>query len=80
MQTIKTLAEGQLVIPAEIRLRFGIVPGALVEIREADDHLEIYPLPHDPIAAFRGSLKADISMGDALIEEHRQDRESHADI
>lgn len=78
MQTVKTLAKGQIVIPAEIRQRFGIKPGTLVEIREVGDHLEIHPLPADPIAAFRGSLKADRSLADALTREHQQEVERDA--
>jgi AbrB family looped-hinge helix DNA binding protein len=75
MQTVKTLAKGQIVIPAELRERYGIKPGTRLEIREAADHLEIYTLPDDPIAAFRGSLKTEDSLADALIEEHRQEVE-----
>jgi AbrB family looped-hinge helix DNA binding protein len=73
MRIMNVLNKGQIVIPAEIRKRFGLKPGTSVEIREAGDHLEIYPLPVDPIAAFRGSLKGGESLADALVEEHRQE-------
>jgi AbrB family looped-hinge helix DNA binding protein len=73
MHTVRTLAKGQIIIPVETRQRFGIKPGGLIEIREAGDHLELYPLPDDPGAAFRGSLKADTSLADELIREHRQE-------
>jgi AbrB family looped-hinge helix DNA binding protein len=79
MRIIKILAKGQIVIPANMRQRFGIKPGTLVEIREAGDHLEIYPLPEDPIAAFRGTLKTGGSLADALIREHKQEIEREAD-
>lgn len=75
MQTVTTLAKSQIIIPAELRERYGIKPGIRLEIREAGDHLEIYTLPDDPVAAFRGSLKAEESLAEALIEEHRQDVE-----
>ena len=71
MQTLNVLNKGQVVIPAELRQRLGIKPGHVVEIRDADDHLELYPLPADPLAAFRGSLKQDVSLADELIEEHQ---------
>jgi AbrB family looped-hinge helix DNA binding protein len=71
MQTMNVLSKGQIVIPAEIRHRYGIKPGTPVEIREVGDHLELYLLPADPITAFRGSLKAVDSLSDQLIEEHR---------
>ena len=71
MQTLNVLNKGQIVIPADIRRRYGIKPGMAVEIREVGDHLEIYPLPPDPIAAFRGSLTGADSLADGLIDEHR---------
>lgn len=70
MRRVNVLNKGQIVIPAEIRQRLGIKPGTAVELREAEDHFEVYPLPADPIAAFRGSLKAVSSLVDQLIEEH----------
>jgi len=70
MQTLNVLNKGQVVIPAELRQRLGIKPGHVVELRDAGDHLEIYPLPGDPLVAFRGSLKQDISLANELIQEH----------
>ena len=75
MQTIETLANGQIVIPANLRQRFGIKQGSRLEIRQANDHLELYVLPDDPISLFRGSLKEEASMAAELIEEHRQEVE-----
>jgi AbrB family looped-hinge helix DNA binding protein len=73
MQTIRTLAKGQVVIPAEVRRRLGIAPGDLLEIRVVDDHIELAPLPDDPIAAFSGSLRGGDSLAGGLIEEHRRE-------
>jgi AbrB family looped-hinge helix DNA binding protein len=70
MQTLNVLSKGQVVIPAELRQRLGIKPGHPVELRDAGDHLELYPLPTDPLAAFRGSLKQGVSMANELIDEH----------
>jgi AbrB family looped-hinge helix DNA binding protein len=71
MQTLNVSNQGQVVIPAELRQRLGIKPGHVVELRDAGDHLKIYPLPVDPLVAFRGSMKQDISLGNELIEEHK---------
>lgn len=71
MQTLNVLNKGQVVIPAELRQRLGIKPGHMVEIRDAGDHLELYPLPADPLTAFRGSLKQGVSLANDLIEEHK---------
>lgn len=70
---MNVLSKGQIVIPAEIRHRYGIKPGTPVEIREVGDHLELYLLPSDPIVAFRGSLKTADSLAKQLIEEHRKE-------
>lgn len=73
MQTLNILSKGQVVIPVELRQRYGIKPGTVIEIRDAGDHLELYPLPNDPVAAFRGSLKPDVSLANELIEEHKRE-------
>ncbi|MEQ1546681.1 AbrB/MazE/SpoVT family DNA-binding domain-containing protein [Methyloglobulus sp.] len=70
---MNVLNKGQIVIPAEIRHRYGIKPGTPLEIREVGDHLELYLLPADPIVAFRGSLKTTDSLINQLIEEHKQE-------
>jgi AbrB family looped-hinge helix DNA binding protein len=75
MQTINVLSKGQVVIPAEIRQRYGMKAGHVIEIRDAGDHLELYPLPTDAVAAFRGSLKQDMSVANALIVEHKNEVE-----
>ena len=54
-------------------------PRHVIEIRDAGDHLEFYPLPADPLQAFRGSLKQDISLANELIEEHKLEVKRDAD-
>lgn len=71
MQALKALNKGQVVIPAELRQRFGIMPGNRIEIRDAGDHLELHSLPLDPVEAFQGSLKQDVSLADELIDGHK---------
>jgi AbrB family looped-hinge helix DNA binding protein len=78
VQTVRTLAKGQIVIPADVRDRYGIRPGTRLELREAKDHLEIFVLPDNPVSAFRGSLKAGVSLADELAAEHRAEVERDA--
>ena len=73
MLIVRTLAEGQIVIPAELRRQLDIEPGSLLEVRAVGDHLELYLLPRDPVSAFRGSLKAGRSLAQELIEDHREE-------
>ncbi len=75
MHTVRTLAKGQVVIPAEVRGRFGIQSGILLELTVVDDHIELRPLPRDPVAAFCGSLARGESLADGLMTEHRAEVE-----
>ena len=63
MQTLNVLNKGQVVIPAELRQRLGIKPGHVVELRDAGDHLEIYPLPTDPFGGFSRLLETGYLFG-----------------
>lgn len=71
MLTVRTLAKGQIVIPAAIRERFGIASGTLLNLEICGDHIELTPVPKDPIAAFCGSLAGGDSLAEGLTKEHR---------
>ncbi len=73
MQTARTSSKGQIVIPKHIRDKVGLKPGSLVEVKLANDHIEIIPLPGDPIKAFRGALIGRKSFAGQLIKEHRRE-------
>ncbi|MFZ5593333.1 MAG: AbrB/MazE/SpoVT family DNA-binding domain-containing protein [Pseudomonadota bacterium] len=73
MLTVRTLAKGQVVIPAELRKQLAIEPGSLLEVSVVGDHIELRPAPRDPIAAFCGSLAGGESLAEGLMEEHRQE-------
>ena len=49
MAIVKTYAKGQIIIPKDLRAKLGILPGRKVSLRLFDDHLELRPLPDDPI-------------------------------
>jgi bifunctional DNA-binding transcriptional regulator/antitoxin component of YhaV-PrlF toxin-antitoxin module len=55
MKTATISRGGQLSVPAEIRHRWGVTR---VVIEDRGDALIVRPLPEDPIAAARGSLRA----------------------
>lgn len=85
MHIARMYPRGQILIPPKLRERYGLQLGSRLEIREADDHLEIYALPDDApddrppngVAAFRGSLKAERSLAEQLLLEHGQDGGDH---
>jgi len=61
MPVVKTSSKGQIVIPVEIRKKFGIKPGQKVN--------------EDPIKALRGILKGKPSLTKSLLAERKKDRE-----
>ena len=73
MTVVKASSKGQIVIPKEIRKRLGITPGKRLLFRVVEDHAEITPLPDDPIAALRGTLKGGKSLSKALLAERKKD-------
>jgi bifunctional DNA-binding transcriptional regulator/antitoxin component of YhaV-PrlF toxin-antitoxin module len=59
MKAAKINLRGQVLIPAEVRRRWAT---SRVVIEDQDDRLVVRPLPDDPIAALRGSLKGEITV------------------
>ena len=74
MPIVKTYAKGQIVIPKEIREVLGIKPGKQLSIKLVDDHVEIRPLPNDPIEFLTGILKDHPkSLAGELLKERKKD-------
>lgn len=74
MPTVVTSAKCQVVIPKKERERVGIKPGSRVVVEAVDDHIEIRPLPDDPVEHFCGYFKKGSSLTGALLEERRKER------
>ena len=75
MGTAKVSRKGWVVIPREIRKRYGIKPGDQVQIVDHGGRIAIVPALNDPIRQSRGLLKGMPKLTDALLKERRQDRE-----
>jgi AbrB family looped-hinge helix DNA binding protein len=74
MQIVKTHAKGQIVIPKDMREALGIGPGKSVSVKLVDDHLELRPLPDDPIEYLTGFFKGyPTSMASELVAEREGD-------
>ena len=74
MPIVKTYAKGQIVIPKEIRDVLGIKPGKQLSIKLVGDHVEIRPLPNDPIEFLTGIFKDHPkSLADELLKERGKD-------
>lgn len=73
--TAKVSKKGWIVIPKEIRERYGIKPGDEVHLYDFDDRIILVPLMKDPIKELRGILKGGPSLTKALLEERRKEKE-----
>jgi AbrB family looped-hinge helix DNA binding protein len=76
MAIVKTYAKGQIIIPKHLRTKLGILPGKKVSLRLVDDHLELRPLPDDPIEFLTGFFKDHpLSLSDELLRERKNDND-----
>jgi AbrB family looped-hinge helix DNA binding protein len=75
MAAVTVSKKGWVVIPSEIRRRYGIRPGDKVHIVDYAGRIALIPAAEDPIAAGRGMLKGAPSLTKALLEDRRRDLE-----
>lgn len=75
MTTLTISKKGWVVIPAELRKKYQLLPGTEVVIVDYGGVLSILPKAKDPIEKGAGLLKGTDSLTEAIIEEHRQERE-----
>ncbi len=73
MPTVVTSAKGQVVIPKKERDRVGLRPGMRASVTVVDDHIEIRPVPDNPVEHFHGYFKKGPSLTKALLDERRKD-------
>ena len=73
MATIKTLAKGQIVIPAELRKRLHIRPGTEMQIMEYSGIIYLIPPVDDPINAACGLLPSKPSLSEKLLKERKNE-------
>lgn len=73
MATVITSTKGQVVIPKKERETIGIKPGSKVIVEAINDHIEIRPLPDNPVEYFCGIFKEGTSLTRALLKERKED-------
>ena len=66
--------KGQVVIPAELRERYGMSPGTRVAFEAKGDVIILRPITDSYIESLRGCLKGP-SLSEMREREHRKDRE-----
>lgn len=52
----KVSAKGQVVIPEDLRRKYGIDSGDLVMVEDSEAGIRVLPLPRDPLRAIAGRL------------------------
>jgi len=73
MSIVTTSAKGQVVIPKKEREKVGIKPGKKVIAKAVEDHIEIRPLPENPVEYYCGIFKKGSSLTKALLRERKKD-------
>jgi AbrB family looped-hinge helix DNA binding protein len=72
---VKLSHKGWVVIPAELRQKYGLKPGANLQVIDYGGVLAIVPTFKDPVKEGAGMLRDGDSLTQAIVDEHRQERE-----
>jgi AbrB family looped-hinge helix DNA binding protein len=73
MAVTQLSTKGQVLIPKQLRRKFGLKPGGKVHLTEEEGRLVLTPVPLDPIATATGFLKGKYSLTADLRREHREE-------
>ena len=71
---VKLSQKGWIVIPAEMRKKYRLEPGANLQVVDYGGVLAIVPAFKHPVRDGAGILKGDTSLTNLIVEEHRQER------
>ena len=66
--------KGQIVIPAELRRKYGITPNTRIAIVDTGNEIILRPITEQYLKKLQGSLKGSGAL-DVLLEERQKDRE-----
>jgi AbrB family looped-hinge helix DNA binding protein len=75
-QTISS--KGWVVIPADLRKKYGLKPGDAVNVVDYGGVLALVPVLKDPVEQSRGMLAGLGPLTEELVEEHRREVEAEA--
>ena len=79
MYTAKVSTKGWVVIPKDLREKYGLKQGMRVKIVDYGDLLALVPLPDDPVEALHGMLEGGPSMTADLLAERARERAREKD-
>ena len=75
----KVTSKGQIVIPKQIRIKYGITPQTVAHWVEKDDSIMMVPDLEDPIESARGMFKRS-GLLDKLLENKKVERMLESNI
>jgi AbrB family looped-hinge helix DNA binding protein len=73
MSIVTTSIKGQVVIPKKEREKLGLKPGSKLMVKAAGDHIELYPLPENPVEYFCGIFAEGPSLAEALLKDRKEE-------
>jgi AbrB family looped-hinge helix DNA binding protein len=74
MHTATVSTKGWVVIPKDLRDKYGLRKGTRVQVVEYDQALALIPLPDDLAEALHGMLEDGPSLTADLLAEHARER------
>ena len=76
MTIVKTLAKGQIVIPADLRKKYRIEPGKELHLMDYNGIIYLIPQSDDPVSTATGILPGKPSLTKELLKERKKDARS----
>jgi AbrB family looped-hinge helix DNA binding protein len=74
MDTATVSTKGWVVIPKELRDKYGLKKGSRVQVLDYGELLALIPLPDDPVKALHGMLEGGPSLTADLMAERARER------
>ena len=73
MTIVTSTIKGQIVIPADIRRKYGIEKGTRLKVYEQKNKIIVKPLKRDPVQEGRGMLKTKGRILKALVKDRKRE-------
>ncbi len=73
MTLVKSTVKGQILIPADLRKKFGIVKGTRVNVYEKENKIIVEPVQEDIVQSGRGILKTKGRVLKGLTENRKEE-------
>ena len=74
MHTATVSTKGWVVIPKDLREKYGLTKGTQVQVVEYNHALALVPLSDDPVRTLHGMLEGGPSLTNDLLAEHAGER------